>query len=209
MSASGSASERRTRIADAALEVLAEHGARGLTHRAVDRKLGLPDGSTSYYFRSRTALLLSASERLLALDNDDLATISGDLAGTAELVERWLAPNRRMRALARLELLLTAARDPAFDFMRMARQQLVERVAKARPGATSADSHARGIGVVALVDGLLLHGLVMGELRRPQARAVLERMYRAAETRPRTEARRRVTPTPTARKRRPRTSKTR
>lgn len=48
---------RRIEIADAALAVLAAEGSRGLTHRAVDEAAGLPSGSTSNHFRTRSALL--------------------------------------------------------------------------------------------------------------------------------------------------------
>ena len=41
---------RRALIADAAISTLARDGMRGLTHRAVDRAAGLPEGSASYYF---------------------------------------------------------------------------------------------------------------------------------------------------------------
>jgi DNA-binding transcriptional regulator YbjK len=44
---------RRALIADAAISTLARDGMRGLTHRAVDRTAGLPEGSASYYFRTR------------------------------------------------------------------------------------------------------------------------------------------------------------
>src|SRR5262245_42599709 len=44
-------------LLDAAIEVLAERGTRGLTHRAVDARAGLPLGSTSNRFRTRNALL--------------------------------------------------------------------------------------------------------------------------------------------------------
>ena len=47
---------RRAEIADAAISTLARDGMRGLTHRAVDRAAGLPEGSASYYFRTRQAL---------------------------------------------------------------------------------------------------------------------------------------------------------
>ncbi|MDT0320768.1 TetR/AcrR family transcriptional regulator [Streptomyces millisiae] len=53
-------------IADAALGLLAERGARGLTHRAVDEAAGLPPGSTSNRARTRTALLELATRRLAA-----------------------------------------------------------------------------------------------------------------------------------------------
>ncbi|MES9591091.1 MULTISPECIES: TetR family transcriptional regulator [unclassified Streptomyces] len=51
-------------IADAALALLAERGMRGLTHRAVDERAGLPQGSTSNYARTRQALLEVAVRRL-------------------------------------------------------------------------------------------------------------------------------------------------
>ena len=60
--------DRRTAILDGALAVLAEQGMRGLTHRAVDAAAGLPPGSTSYYFRSRAALVAGCVQRLLERD---------------------------------------------------------------------------------------------------------------------------------------------
>ncbi|MEU7280096.1 TetR family transcriptional regulator [Streptomyces sp. NPDC045431] len=51
-------------IADAALALLAERGMRGLTHRAVDERAGLPQGSTSNHARTRQALLEAAVRRL-------------------------------------------------------------------------------------------------------------------------------------------------
>lgn len=50
-------SDRRTEIARAVIDVVAEEGVRALTHRGVDRRLGLPPGSTSFYARSRRALI--------------------------------------------------------------------------------------------------------------------------------------------------------
>ena len=62
-------------ILDGALAVLAEQGMRGLTHRAVDTAAGLPAGSTSYYFRSRAALVAGCVERLVERDlAQDVAT---------------------------------------------------------------------------------------------------------------------------------------
>lgn len=59
--------DRRTLIADSAIEVIARDGVRALTHRAVDAEAGLPAGSTSYYCRTRTQLLALTVERLVAL----------------------------------------------------------------------------------------------------------------------------------------------
>ena len=67
--------ERRRLIADAGLTVLARHGARGLTHRAVDQAANVPTGTTSNYFRSRDALIEGLVTRIgerLAPSPEDL-----------------------------------------------------------------------------------------------------------------------------------------
>ena len=46
-------SPRRRQLLEAALHVIADEGLRGLTHRAVDRRAGLPEGSCSAYLRTR------------------------------------------------------------------------------------------------------------------------------------------------------------
>lgn len=66
------AADRRTLIADTAIGLVAASGLRGLTHRAVDGAAGLPAGSTSYYFRTRTALIGACYRRLGELDLHDL-----------------------------------------------------------------------------------------------------------------------------------------
>jgi len=55
---------------------LAGHGAKGLSHPKVDRQAGVPDGSTSYYFRTRTALLRAVAERLAELDLAELKSVT-------------------------------------------------------------------------------------------------------------------------------------
>lgn len=57
-------SARADLITDAALDLLAERGMRGLTHRAVDERAGLPQGSTSNYARTRQSLLEATVRRL-------------------------------------------------------------------------------------------------------------------------------------------------
>ncbi|MDX6764908.1 TetR family transcriptional regulator, partial [Streptomyces sp. F8] len=64
--------DRRTLIADTAIGLVAAAGLRGLTHRAVDAAAGLPAGSTSYYFRTRTALIAACYQRLAELDLADV-----------------------------------------------------------------------------------------------------------------------------------------
>ena len=55
-------SARMELLLDAAVRVVAENGLRGLTHRAVDREAGLPEGSCSAYLRTREALVLAVTE---------------------------------------------------------------------------------------------------------------------------------------------------
>src|SRR5213592_3361210 len=49
--------DRRARIAQAAIEVVAQRGIDGLTHRAVAAAAGVPLGSTTYHFATLDDLL--------------------------------------------------------------------------------------------------------------------------------------------------------
>jgi DNA-binding transcriptional regulator YbjK len=118
------AEERRRELCDAAIELLAEDGARGLTHLRVDRRAGVADGTTSFYFQTRSALLRGATDRVVQLDVADFTaamneakTAQGDkaeslLSQLAEQAMRTAVEPERSRARARFELLLVAARDP-------------------------------------------------------------------------------------------------
>lgn len=55
---------RRAQLSDAALQLLARYGLRGVTHRAVDTEAGVPAGTTSNYFADRGALLSALAERV-------------------------------------------------------------------------------------------------------------------------------------------------
>jgi AcrR family transcriptional regulator len=80
-------SARTRQVGDAAIAVLAEHGARGLTHRAVDQAAGLPPGTTSNYARTRAALLTLVLTRIDELDTAeatggvDVADVTNDAGG--------------------------------------------------------------------------------------------------------------------------------
>ncbi|MFJ1591794.1 TetR/AcrR family transcriptional regulator [Kitasatospora albolonga] len=112
--------DRRDRLRDAAVAVLAEEGGRGLTHRAVDRAAGVPDGTTKNYFPTRDAVLRAVAgrclEQYLALTTQ-LATGPGpaDREGVVALFRTLLenvAGPGRPRLLAYLELQAEAARRP-------------------------------------------------------------------------------------------------
>ncbi|MEU5422704.1 TetR/AcrR family transcriptional regulator [Streptomyces sp. NPDC001407] len=115
--------ERRTALVDAAIEVLAREGARGLTFRAVDAQAGVPVGTASNYFASRDDLFTQAGSRIHARMAPDPAQVDEAMRpapGRELVVElmRWLV--RRMTAertgyLAMLELRLEATRRPALQ----------------------------------------------------------------------------------------------
>jgi DNA-binding transcriptional regulator YbjK len=164
-----SAGDRARLVADAAISVLAERGMRGLTHRAVDEAAGLPPGSTSYYARTRAALLAAAVRRLAERDQsgtDDLMAGRDRLHDPAvlaavitEVLDQWRTTGRE-RMLARYELALEANRRPEL------RSALTEGGRRFREGAAmllaaagSADPERHARTLVAWCDGLLFDTL--------------------------------------------------
>jgi len=196
---------RRAEIADAAISTLARDGMRGLTHRAVDRAAGLPEGSASYYFRTRQALLQATVERLAELDSTDMppgtdmppradmppstglpASPGQDLdafaAAAARIVESWLTSGRE-RQLARYELALEATRRPELRQVLVAsgatiRAMVASQFAAAgvrQPGERAAD-------FVAFLDGLLfdqIAGAGARELTSADLRAAIRALLAA------------------------------
>jgi DNA-binding transcriptional regulator YbjK len=114
---------RRDRIAAAAIDVVAERGVEGLTHRAVAAKADVPLGSTTYHFADRDDLLGAALERAAAENVAELRawgeTVDSraDLAAAvAELILRSLGADRN-HWMVGFELYVAALRRPALrDF---------------------------------------------------------------------------------------------
>ncbi|PBC75358.1 TetR family transcriptional regulator [Streptomyces sp. TLI_235] len=165
--------DRRTLLADAALDVLADEGIRGLTHRAVDRRAAVPIGTTSAYFRTRAALLTGLVTRLVHLDQAELQATAeqfppirtaGELvAGIALLTERRLTGEGRRRSLARHACAVESVRDPEL------REILVPRDNAGREAvwlflATHgvADPESRTHTLLTCIDGLVFDRLVSG-----------------------------------------------
>lgn len=114
---------RRRILCDAAIQLLADEGAKGLTHRKVEQKAGLPDGTTSSYFPTRSALLRATAERVAELDATEFeavmqrcapaetTTTATTLSVLAELVIRSATGPGLDRSRARYELAFHAHRD--------------------------------------------------------------------------------------------------
>jgi AcrR family transcriptional regulator len=175
-------------ITDAAIALVAELGMRGLTHRAVDARAGLPPGTTSAYYRTRKTLIEALVRRLADLDRADveegrlpadetpayppgqrLTTADPDrLAGdVAAVLDRWLTTGRT-RTLTRYACLLEATHHPELRTILGygAASRTHARALLAAAGAPHPEQ--AGDQFVACVDGLLFDRLIgAGALTAP------------------------------------------
>ncbi|MEU1484836.1 TetR family transcriptional regulator [Streptomyces sp. NPDC005752] len=150
-------------IADAALTLLAERGMRGLTHRAVDERAGLPQGSTSNHARTREALLEAAVRRLAELEGQVLAPgelqagggPEGMAAGLAHALHRYLSGSAEL-LVCRYELALEATRRPALrTFYDEAGRRFREPLVALMATAGSAEPERHALSVVAWAEGMM------------------------------------------------------
>lgn len=172
--------QRRRDLCDAAIHLLATEGARGLTHLRVDRRAGFADGTTSFYYQTRSALLRGAIDRVIELDVADFtealdATRVGEIdsliSHLAEHAMRTAVEPERTRARARFELTMIASRDPELSAVL---ESLADRfvaiseaaVAQVQPAGTPPDPtlvKQQAFAVVTFLGGFLFrlaYGLV-------------------------------------------------
>lgn len=180
--------DRRAAIADAAIAIVARDGLRALTHRAVDREAGLPAGSTSYYARTRRALIEAVVQRLADRTTADLRPAPGvepvGVAATARalaaLVDRLAARpgDHRARYALAVDLAGDLELHPLITGASPVRAAMLAAAAATlgRLGVEEPERHAPGL--VALVDALLFDR-VAGAGRDPAARADAEGLLRA------------------------------
>jgi DNA-binding transcriptional regulator YbjK len=108
---------RRAALLDAAIEVLASEGARGLTFRSVDQQASVPAGTTSNYFANREEILTQAGERVYERLTPEATEETAGPRDRARLTELMHEVVERVAAfptgfLALLELRLEATRRP-------------------------------------------------------------------------------------------------
>ncbi|MFC9430726.1 TetR/AcrR family transcriptional regulator [Streptomyces sp. NPDC056987] len=151
-------------IADAALALLVERGMRGLTHRAVDERAGLPQGSTSNYARTRQALLEAAVQRhaereMRVLTPDEMPAALGGAAGPVDALalalHRYLTRHPDL-LIARYELALEATRRPELRaFYDATGSQFREPLVAMMRAAGSAEPERHALSLVAWCEGLM------------------------------------------------------
>lgn len=174
---------RRDRLIEVTLDVIAEHGVAGTTHRRIAAAADVPLGSLTYHFASLDQIVFLALGRHASRMSDLFAerlrgtrtaaelvdavadVISTDLTGTRDLVLAY-------------ELYLAAARDPALrkitqTWMNASRELLEQHLDPMT---------ARGLD--ALIEGMVLHNaLDAWPMDEQQVRTVLARVV-AAPARP-------------------------
>lgn len=148
---------RKERIVRAALEVLAEHGVAGTTHRMVAEAADVPLGSLTYYFTSLADLRAQAFQ-LLATEMSarysaafDAVTSRADLIKSlTALIEDQAGAQKREMVLS-YELYLAAMRDPDLRTITESWMQSSRRVLERYVDPVTAR------GVDALIEGLVMH----------------------------------------------------
>lgn len=159
--------QRREALLRAAIELLAEGGARAVTHRAVAARAGLPQASTTYYFESiqeltDAALALHVSDRVGELEGLVSAAIAGGRSpdDVAERVCAALVDRSGDVIVAQFEIYLEAARNPALRGPVGQALAEFERFAAEALGALGArDPQGAARSFVAVIDGFALHRL--------------------------------------------------
>ena len=144
---------------------LSSAGVLGLTHRKVEQRAGLAQGSVKYYFGSSDALVEGVLQHLADQSLPLVLTVSPAEREAAEkgeadaLLQRAQRVAKEMLAQpdqvrARLHLYLHASGNPRWQaLVTAARDQFVAKVSESLPGPNSA---AAARFVCAVVDGILL-----------------------------------------------------
>ncbi|MEV6649575.1 TetR family transcriptional regulator [Streptomyces sp. NPDC051219] len=171
--------ERRRRIIDAAIRVVARKGIGGLSHRSVAAEADVPLGSTTYHFKTLDELMVAALRQAnegfakAVSESGAFEDPHADLAEElARLLGEWLSGDRTGVELE-YELYLAALRRPA---LRPVAAEWCEGVAEALAARTDPVT-ARAL--VALMDGICLQVLLTDAAYDPAyAKEMLARIIR-------------------------------
>jgi TetR/AcrR family transcriptional regulator, regulator of biofilm formation and stress response len=176
---------RRDALLDAVIQIVAQFGVDGVTHRRVADVAGLPLASTTYWFASKEEMLTAALEAAAERDLAWLQAVADELEGTDDVpgaivallydpIEEQLR-NSRSSLLGAYALLLEAARRPA----------LREIASRWTNGYITTTAHLLELGgsqdpiddarvVVGAIDGLIMQQLAEG--RTTSLRAAVNRL---------------------------------
>jgi DNA-binding transcriptional regulator YbjK len=168
--------ERKSRIVDAAIKVIAEHGVAGTTSRRIAAAADVPLGSLTYHFNGVDDLLAQAfrrhAERMsprYEAHFDGVRDLAGFVDAVTALINGDAGGDAGDWAVA-YELYLAALRDPALrtvtdDWMRRSRAVLERFV-----------DPVTARGVDALIEGLVMHVILStATFSRAETRTIVAR----------------------------------
>jgi DNA-binding transcriptional regulator YbjK len=155
--------DRRSLVLRTGLDVIADGGAKALTHRAIDRAAGLPLGSTANLYGTREALLVAMIEEFERQDVELLGRISDGFppATVTELVDGLT--ELALLATAGPTARLTRARLSLFiehpEAISPAHQRVHELLCDALAALEVPEPEPTAARVAAYLDGLALHSV--------------------------------------------------
>ena len=174
--------DRKSRIIDVTIDVIAEYGVAGTTHRRIAAAADVPLGSLTYHFAGLDDLLEQAftrhAERMSPLYEahfEGVRTRADFIDAVTDLITGDAGADQRQWAVA-YELYLAALRNPALrtvteSWMRRSRAVLERFV-----------DPVTARGVDALIEGLVMHmTLSTGTFRRADTRIIVERLLGAKQ----------------------------
>lgn len=163
---------RRDQLLQSAVAVVGSSGLRGLTHRAVDREAGLPEGTCSVSFRTRLALLSALTEYVGTALAEQVQTMGAALPdlgdaedkqpvidATLELLHQWLRTPEVLICMSELsiEAVRTPSLRPAFSKWR---EHLIEIVESIVTRTQQSQTRLRAQAIVASIEGVLMSALL-------------------------------------------------
>lgn len=164
---------RRDDIAQAAMELVADGGSHALTHRRIDRRLGLPEGTTSNYARTRRDLVMMVVQRIA--DVAQLRPLDAAMPGTiAEAVEQLATAfeetvARGVDIRARMALSIDCLNDPDLHALLTTespvRATMLDQARGLLDRLGVPDSEQRAVDFIGVMNGLLYDRLVGNGVR--------------------------------------------
>jgi DNA-binding transcriptional regulator YbjK len=151
--------DRKTRILDAALDVLVEHGMAGTTHRHIAAQADVPLGSVTYHFANLADLQLQAFARYVEQQTAVFESAFDDVETHGQFVDILVdfvhgGPARHRSAVLGFEFHLAALRNPELRTLMHVWTRSSQEVLARHVGA---DNAAR---LDALLEGMIMHALL-------------------------------------------------
>lgn len=176
---------RRALILDAALEVIADHGLEGVTHRAVAKAAGVPLSATSYFFTSMDDLIGAAVTRVGDTVLADVGSLVADASASPGRLEEYVdrlvdivgSPRDRQIRVQFEAYLGTTRRPDLVEPVRRIVEAYEQAAATVLAALGAEDPERAGRHLVAVLDGFALQRMAHprpddAELLRAAVRSV-------------------------------------